>query len=56
MHQLPDGIKDDLELRIILLFHGIQLPGQIGMGGQQMAQLDESPHDGDVDLDGPGVV
>lgn len=50
-HQIADGVKDDLELRVVLLFEGIEFPGKVGVRGEHLAQADEGTHDLDVDLD-----
>src|SRR5262245_48893881 len=58
-HQLPDGLEDDLEVLVVLaefLFHFFEFGGKVFVGREDFAQADESPHDRDVHLDGPGAV
>lgn len=54
LHELAKGVEDDLEMGVVLLFQIVDFPGQVRMGDQQTAELDEGAHDLDVDPDGPG--
>lgn len=51
-HELLDCLKDDSKFAVMLFFKRIKPSGQVLIGGDHFAQLDEGPHDGDVDLDG----
>lgn len=42
LHHLADGVKDDLEMLVVFLFHGVEFPGQIGVSGQQLPKLSTS--------------
>ena len=44
-HEFPDGVEDHLELRVVFLFQGLQLTGQVRMGSQNPAQTDKGSHD-----------
>ena len=48
-HQLPDGVEDDLELRVIFAFEISELTREIGIREKHLAQTDKCAHDGDVD-------
>ncbi len=50
-HQLPDGVKDDAELGVVLSLQLLQLPGQVLVGPQQLADPDKGIHNLDIDLD-----
>src|SRR3989304_4727844 len=44
-HELPDGIKDDLELGVIFLLEFPQLAGEVLVGCQDFPEPDEGPYD-----------
>lgn len=46
-----DSIEHDVKFRIITLFHFFHLSAQLFIRGLHLAQLHESPHDGDVHFD-----
>lgn len=54
-HALADGLKDDLELFIILLLQLLNLVRQVPVGSEHLPQTNKSPHDSDVDLHGSGA-
>ena len=55
-HELTNGIENNLELDIIFLFQGSQLPGQAGMCGQDLSQPHKGPHDLNIDPNRPFAV
>ena len=50
--ELADGIEKDAELAVIFPLHFPDLLGKVAVKIHQPAELNEGPHDGDVDLDG----
>ncbi len=50
---MPDSVKDDLELGIVLLLQFVEPASQILVGGNHLAEPHEDPHDFDVHSDGP---
>lgn len=52
-HELPQGVEDDLELRVVSLLQLVQPADQVLAGAHHPPQADEDPHDLDVDLHGP---
>jgi hypothetical protein len=54
--EFPNCFEDDFELRVVLAFHGIQLPTQFFILAEHSAHPDERTHDLDVDLNGPRAV
>lgn len=52
--ELFDGVEDDLEVLVVLLFHLFDFFGEQVVGLHEGAELDEGAHDGDVDFDGAG--
>ena len=49
-HELTEGIENDAELGVVLLLHLRQFTGKVGVSRQNGSQLNESAHDGNVDL------
>lgn len=55
--ELADGVEDELELLVVIGVFGFErldFLGEQGVRVHQAAELDEGPHDGDVDLHGAG--
>jgi len=50
-HEAED-LEDLVELLVVFAFHGLDLPSQRGVVGQDFAEPDEGPYDGDMALDG----
>ena len=50
--ELADGIEDDAELAVVFVLHFPDLLGKVAVRIHQPPELNEGPHDGDVDLDG----
>ena len=48
-----DGVEYHGELFVIPSFERVDLPGEVSVRLHQAAQLNERPHDRDVDLDCP---
>lgn len=53
-YELFDGIKNDAEALVVFFLHCLDFLSQELVGVHQAAELDESPHDGDVHLDRAG--
>jgi hypothetical protein len=54
-HKLTDGFEEGTNGGVVALdavFQFSQLAGKLSVGGEGLAELHESAHDGDVDLDG----
>lgn len=49
-HEFPDGVEDNFELRIILLFKLSETSGQLLVGRDHLPQPHEGPHNFDIDL------
>jgi hypothetical protein len=49
--ELFDRFEDDGELLVVFPLQSFNLSGKVTVGIHQPAQLDEGPHNGDVDLD-----
>ena len=55
LDQFSDRSEDRLQPRVVRadpLLQGVQAPEELLMAGQDAPNLDERPHDGDVDFDG----
>ena len=52
--ELINGFEDDLEVLIVFFLKFFDFFSEELVGLHQRAELDEGPHDGDVDLDGSG--
>jgi len=50
-HELPNGIEDDLELRVVLTFELSDFLSEFRMIEKHLPELTESAHDLDIDLD-----
>lgn len=50
---MPNGVEDNLELRVVLLFKFIQSPSQVSVGGLEFTQSDKGAHDFDIHRDSP---
>src|SRR2546423_14251828 len=54
-HELSDRLKYDLELCVVLRLQLDELPREIGVGREHLAEPDERAHDLDVHPDGAGA-
>ncbi len=52
--ELINGVEDDLEVLIVFFLKFFDFFSEELVGLHQRAELNESAHDGDVDLDGSG--
>ena len=52
LDKLFDCLKDDSELLVVFFLQALDFSGEVAIGVHEAAQLDESAHDGDIDLDG----
>jgi len=51
-HELPDSIKNDLELGVVLFLQAVEPARKIPIRSNEPAEMDKGPHDFDVYLDG----
>jgi hypothetical protein len=55
-HELTDGVKDDLELPIVLFLQSFKFLGKVLMSGEHLSELYKRAHDRDVDLNSARTV
>ena len=56
LHELTDGVEDDLELRLILLFQRSQFPREFNVRSQHLAEPDKGTDDCNTGLHCHGAV